>query len=63
MRVNSHNYTGDFRFRTSDSQISGSAISSHKNIQDDNLRKQYYYWDGENNNFDLYEKVYEIGKS
>ena len=26
------NYIGDFHFRTSDSQIPGSAISSHKNI-------------------------------
>ena len=32
-RVNSHDYTGDFHFRTSDLQISRSAISSHKNIQ------------------------------
>lgn len=31
--------------------------------KDDNLRKQYYYWGGEKNNFDLYEKVYEISKS
>ena len=32
-RVNSYTYIDDFHFRTSDSQISGSAISSHKNIQ------------------------------
>lgn len=31
--------------------------------KDDNLRKQYYYWGGEKNNFNLYQRVYEISKS